>query len=39
MNDGPNEAAPVIEKLADVPRCPNCNLICSLELNYKKEIQ
>ena len=33
----PNEAAPIINKLNpdDIPRCIECNLICSLELNYK----
>ena len=31
-----NEASPVIYKLNDIPRCPNCNLICSLKLNYKE---
>ena len=32
----PNEAAPVIYKLNDIPRCLDCNLICSLKLNYKE---
>ena len=36
MNNTPNEAAPIIDKLEDIPRCPDCNLICSLKLNYKK---
>ena len=36
MNNRPNEAAPVIDKLDDIPRCPDCNLICSLKLNYKE---
>ena len=36
MNNRPNEAAPVIDKLDDISRCPNCNLICSLKLNYKE---
>ena len=27
MNNRTNEAAPVIYKLDDIPRCPNCNLI------------
>ena len=36
MNNRTNEAAPVIDKLDDIPRCPNCNLICSLKLNYKE---
>ena len=36
MNNTPNEAAPVIDKLDDIPRCPNCNLICYLKLNYKE---
>ena len=36
INNTPNEAAPVIDKLDDIPRCPNCNLICSLKLNYKE---
>ncbi len=36
MNNTPNEAAPVIYKLDDIPRCPKCNLICSLKLNYKE---
>ena len=33
-----NEAPPIINKLTpdDIPRCPNCNLICSLQLNYKE---
>ena len=33
----PNEAAPIINKLNpdDIPRCIDCNLICSLQLNYK----
>ena len=32
----PNEAAPIINKLNedDIPRCIDCNLICSLQLNY-----
>ena len=32
----PNEAAPIINKLSedDIPRCIDCNLICSLQLNY-----
>ena len=34
MNNTPNEAESVIYKLDDIPRCPNCNLICSLKLNY-----
>ena len=34
----PNEAAPILNKLTpdDVARCPNCNLICSLKLNFKE---
>ena len=34
-----NEAPPIINKLSedDIPRCIDCNLICSLELNYKDE--
>ena len=36
MNNRPNEAAPIIYKLDDISRCPNFNLICSLELNYKE---
>ena len=36
MNNIANEAAPVINKLDDIARCPNCNLICSLKLNYKE---
>ena len=36
MNNRPNEAAPIIDKLDDIPRCPDCNLICSLKLNYKE---
>ena len=32
----PNEAAPIIYKSHDIARCPNCNLICSLEINYKE---
>ena len=36
MNNISNEAAPVINKLDDIARCPNCNLICSLKLNYKE---
>ena len=39
MNNRLNEAAPVIYTLNDIPRCPNCNLICSLKLNIRKEIQ
>jgi len=33
-----NEAAPILNKLNpdDIPRCIECNLICSLELNYKE---
>ncbi len=40
MNNIPNEAPPVINNLTpdDIPRCPNCNLICSLILNYKDGI-
>ena len=34
INNTPNEAPPVIYKLDDIPRCPDCNLICSLKLNY-----
>ncbi len=32
-----NEAAPIINNFTpdDITRCPNCNLICSLELNYQ----
>ena len=32
----PNEAAPILNKLNpdDIPRCIDCNLICSLQLNY-----
>ena len=31
-----NEAAPILNKLNpdDIPRCIDCNLICSLQLNY-----
>ena len=36
MNNRPNEAALIIDKLDDIPRCPDCNLICSLEFNYKE---
>ena len=37
-NNIPNEAAPVIQNLTadDIPRCPSCNLISSLKLNYKE---
>ena len=35
INNTPNEAPPVIYKLDDIPRCPDCNLICSLKLNYE----
>ena len=37
----PNEAAPIISKLDpdDISRCVNCNLICSLKLNYKEAQQ
>ncbi len=37
----PNEAAPIISKLDpdDISRCANCNLICSLKLNYKEAQQ
>ena len=33
-----NEAAPILNKLTldDITRCPNCNLICSLKLNYQE---
>ena len=32
----PNEDAPIINKINedDIPRCIDCNLICSLQLNY-----
>ena len=32
----PNETAPILNKLNpdDIPRCIDCNLICSLQLNY-----
>ena len=38
MNNTPNEAAPTIYNFNpnDIPRCPDCNLICSLKLNYKE---
>ena len=38
IKNTPNEAAPVINKLSadDIPRCPDCNLICSLQLNYNE---
>ena len=38
INNTPNEAAPVIKNLTadDIPRCPSCNLISSLKLNYEE---
>ena len=40
INNIPNEAAPILNKLNpdDIPRCIDCNLICSLQLNYKDGI-
>ena len=40
INDCPNEAAPIINKLSpdDITRCINCNLICSLQLKYNEGI-
>ena len=40
IKNNPNEAAPVINKLTpdNIPRCIDCNLICSLQLNYKEGI-
>ena len=36
INNRPTDAAPVVDKLDDIPRCPNCTLICSPKLNYKE---
>ena len=38
IKNTPNEAAPTINKFSadDIPRCPDCNLICSLQLNYNE---
>ena len=40
IKNTPNEAPPVINKLTEenILRCIDCNLICSLELNYKEGI-
>jgi len=40
INNFSNDAAPIIYKITpdDIPRCVDCNLICSLQLNYKKGI-
>ncbi len=40
IKNNPNEAAPVINKLTpdNITRCIDCNLICSLQLNYKEGI-
>ena len=40
INNFSNDAAPIIYKITpdDIPRCIDCNLICSLQLNYKKGI-
>ena len=38
IKNTPNEAAPIINNFSadDIPRCPDCNLICSLQLNYNE---
>ncbi len=38
INNIRNEAPPVIYNQDDITRCVECNLICSLKLNIKKEI-
>ena len=38
-NITPNAPSPIIQNFNpdDIPRCPECNLICSLMLNYNDE--
>ena len=36
INNIPNEAPPVINNQDNITRCIECNLICSLKLNYKE---
>ena len=40
MMENVSEPAPIIYDFSkeDIPRCPQCNLICLLKLKYKSEI-